>query len=74
MLFSEVGDLKRYSINYDRSGRSKVSTLGSSLKAKSDFFHFAAKNFIFLLGNCRSSLLSTDRCFGSYQEIQQCST
>lgn len=26
-LFSEVGEIKRYSINYDRSGRSKVSDL-----------------------------------------------
>ncbi|KAB2087153.1 hypothetical protein ES319_A04G083200v1 [Gossypium barbadense] len=27
VLFYEVGDLKRYSINYDKSGRSKVSTV-----------------------------------------------
>ncbi|TYI86543.1 hypothetical protein E1A91_D04G071300v1 [Gossypium mustelinum] len=29
VLFSEVGDLKRYSINYDKSGRSKADALAA---------------------------------------------
>jgi hypothetical protein len=65
-LFSDVGDIKRFSINYDRSGRSKVPSDARYLPVHPFLFFPWFKRSLMcastLTGNCRGCLLKKVWC------------